>query len=138
MRYVYREKKSGRFASKKKWERSHGSGGKYKREKVKPKPEPAPEPARPEFVEYTKRIAYGSKKKSNQVNVEIHLLGPEGASADEVDRVFAEWAFTKDLERGWAITSIAWDHGKIAARKFAKTESEIEEANDLFVGLFLA
>ena len=33
-RTVYRDKRSGRFVSKKKWNRSHGPEGRYRREKV--------------------------------------------------------------------------------------------------------
>lgn len=33
----YRDKKTGRFATKKKWERSHGRDGRYKREPIESK-----------------------------------------------------------------------------------------------------
>ncbi|SRR6266852_7560356 len=41
---VYRDRQTGRFVKRSKWEKNHGPGGRYKREKIKHFPPPLPPP----------------------------------------------------------------------------------------------
>jgi hypothetical protein len=128
-RTVYRDKKTGRFASKASWKRSTARGGKrFVRQiergptrPVRSRERPSRRAARPRGrSEYQINIRYDAGKESNKVEVQISAKGPSGRTRDQVlnavEKKMKNAVDEKEDDdgevlnpRGWEIHIVFWE-----------------------------
>jgi hypothetical protein len=118
-RTVYRDKRTGRFASKATWTRSRARGGKrYVRsqEPIKRKPRAirptAPRitrPAkRPKKTEYQINVIY-EPDKGAKVEVQISAIGPPGKTREQVLSAVEYRMNEESNPPGWTINIVFWE-----------------------------
>jgi hypothetical protein len=110
-RVVYRDYKTGKFVSKSTWKRSRAHGGtRYKRHRVRqviPRKRPrlkkpaAVRPAAPPMEEYVIRIKSNATKREREEPAEIHIVGPSGASGEEVLQAIDSYATGEKIQLGF-------------------------------------
>jgi hypothetical protein len=107
-RTIYRDSKTGRFASASTWRRSRAQGGtRFHRgtlrrvEPAKKLPRPAPRPRRiSETEEYVFRVTYKSRAKGHDALNEIHMRAPAGLSREKLESGLKAWAAGRK-PKGW-------------------------------------
>src|SRR3982751_1369996 len=102
MAWRYRDRLTGKFISRKKFERYKSRGGKrFKREKSKPKQKereitPAPPPPK----EWIASADYSGRVRANAIRIQMHIHAPANATKKEVLFAAHMWAETNDVPEG--------------------------------------
>ena len=119
-RYVYRDRKTGRFTKKSTWKRSRSLGGKrYVRSLLKPRSKRSrvPQPSKggkssPRNIEYVIEQTYQGKRR-NRGEIRIHLFAPPGLDRETILDAIEKWSLEQEsLPDRWAIRAIDWRRGE--------------------------
>jgi hypothetical protein len=115
-RTVYRDKRTGRFASKATWKRSRARGGtrfvkqieRTSRKVAARKPTVTRPARRPKKTEYQINVIY-EPDKGAKVEVQISAIGPSGKTREQVLEA-VEYRMNEESDpRGWTINIVFWE-----------------------------
>lgn len=105
-RTIYRDKKTGWFAKKSKWEKSHGKDGQYKREIIEYPPPPLP-PIPGKLREWLVTREMTSKKRKRVLDFYVVATNRERALEIVLDRIL-RGRDDNNYDLTWA-RRITWD-----------------------------
>ena len=62
--------------------------------------------------EFVLHFDYGSKKKRNLIQFQVHVTAPQGVTDAEAIKTIRQWDHTGQLPKGWKQLTIQWSRAK--------------------------
>ena len=83
--------------------------------KPKPAPKPAPKKKRAPKKEFVIRADYGTRKKNNQIELQVHIFAPANATDQQIIAAAIASQKNEPMPKGFQVKKIKYSHGKGSA-----------------------